>query len=95
MSAWWVNGDQVSKTASTGDSLPIGNFIINETKNYLPPTQLLLGFAAVFEISEESKARHLKHRLQAPSPEAQPTPNSNDPEDAAGVVDDKDPWSRG
>ena len=33
-------------------------------KNFLPPAQLLLGFGIMFKISEESKARHLKHRIQ-------------------------------
>ncbi|KAJ9648702.1 hypothetical protein H2199_000615 [Coniosporium tulheliwenetii] len=64
MSAWWINSDQVSKTASNGDYLPAGEFRISGTKNYLPPAQLLLGFAVIFEISEESKPRHSKHRLQ-------------------------------
>ncbi|KAF2858884.1 hypothetical protein K470DRAFT_278168 [Piedraia hortae CBS 480.64] len=63
MSAWWVNFDQVSKTAPTGEYLSLGNFVISGKKNYLPPAQLLLGFAALFRISEESKQRHLRHRL--------------------------------
>ncbi len=36
-------------------------------KNFLPPAQLLLGFGIMFKISEESKARHLKHRIQEDS----------------------------
>lgn len=64
MSAWWVNADQVSKTAPTGEYLAVGGFTIRGKKNHLPPAQLLLGFAVMFEISEESKARHQKHRLQ-------------------------------
>lgn len=63
MSAWWVNADQVSKTASTGEFLPTGSFNIRGKKNFLPPTQLLLGFGVLFHISEESKARHNKHRV--------------------------------
>ncbi|KAF2770383.1 hypothetical protein EJ03DRAFT_310655 [Teratosphaeria nubilosa] len=64
MSAWWVNSDQVSKTAPTGEYLTTGGFMIRGKKNYLPPAQLLLGFAVLFRISEESKARHVKHRLK-------------------------------
>ncbi|KAI7104735.1 hypothetical protein KC324_g20622, partial [Hortaea werneckii] len=64
MSAWWVNSDQVSKTAPTGEYLTTGGFMIKGKKNFLPPAQLLLGFAVLFRISEESKARHLKHRVQ-------------------------------
>ena len=64
MSAWWVNSDQVSKTAPTGEYLTTGGFMVRGKKNFLPPAQLLLGFAVIFRISEESKARHVKHRLK-------------------------------
>lgn len=64
MSAWWVNSDQVSKTAPTGEYLTTGGFMVRGKKNFLPPAQLLLGFAVMFHISEESKARHVKHRLR-------------------------------
>ncbi|KAI5363972.1 Putative NFACT protein [Septoria linicola] len=66
MSAWWVNADQVSKTAPTGEYLAAGGFVIKGKKNFLPPAKLLLGFGVMFQISEESKARHLKHRLELP-----------------------------
>ncbi|KAI5867827.1 fibronectin-binding protein A N-terminus-domain-containing protein [Durotheca rogersii] len=62
-SAWWVNADQVSKLAPTGEFLGIGSFIVQGKKNFLPPTQLLLGFALMFKISEESAAKHVRHRL--------------------------------
>ena len=68
MSAWWVNSDQVSKTAPTGEYLTTGGFMIRGKKNFLPPAQLLLGFGVMFQISEESKARHLKHRLRDDEP---------------------------
>jgi predicted ribosome quality control (RQC) complex YloA/Tae2 family protein len=64
MSAWWVNADQVSKSAPTGEFLPTGSFMVRGKKNFLPPAPLLLGFGAVFLISEESKAKHVKHRLR-------------------------------
>ena len=64
MSAWWVNANQVSKTTPTGEVLTTGGFVIGGKKNFLPPSQLVLGFAAVFQITEESKARHSKHRRQ-------------------------------
>ncbi|RFU75974.1 serologically defined colon cancer antigen 1 [Trichoderma arundinaceum] len=63
MGAWWVNADQVSKSTPSGDILPAGNFTIQGKKNYLPPTQLLLGLGFVFRISEQSKSKHLKHRV--------------------------------
>ncbi|KAF2230376.1 hypothetical protein EV356DRAFT_343768 [Viridothelium virens] len=64
MSAWWVNADQVSKLASTGDVLVPGIFHIKGEKNYLPPAQLLLGFAVIFQISEESVVNHRRHWVQ-------------------------------
>jgi predicted ribosome quality control (RQC) complex YloA/Tae2 family protein len=64
MSAWWVNADQVSKSAPTGEFLPTGSFMVRGKKNFLPPAVLLLGFGVVFQISEESKVRHVKHRIQ-------------------------------
>lgn len=64
MAAWWVNADQVSKTASTGDYLDPGLFAVKGQKNFLPPAQLLLGFGVMFQVSETSKARHNKNRVK-------------------------------
>lgn len=63
MSAWWVNADQVSKSAPTGEFLPTGSFNVRGQKNFLPPAILLLGFGVAFLISEESKTHHVKHRV--------------------------------
>jgi len=63
MAAWWVNADQVSKTAPTGEYLTIGGFVVRGKKNFLPPSQLLLGFGVMWLISEESRVNHGKHRL--------------------------------
>ncbi|KAI1407798.1 hypothetical protein F5Y13DRAFT_205759 [Hypoxylon sp. FL1857] len=63
MGAWWVNADQVSKSAPTGEFLGTGSFMIRGKKNFLPPAQLILGLGLMFRISEESKAKHVKHRL--------------------------------
>lgn len=64
MAAWWVHADQVSKTAPTGEYISTGGFMIRGKKNFLPPSQLLLGFAVMFQISEDSKKNHNRHRLQ-------------------------------
>lgn len=64
MGAWWVNADQVSKTAPTGEYLTTGGFVISGRKNLLPPSQLLLGFGVMWLVSEESRANHGKHRLE-------------------------------
>ena len=63
MAAWWVHADQVSKTAPTGEYLTTGGFVVRGKKNFLPPSQLLLGFGIMWLISEESRANHGKHRL--------------------------------
>lgn len=64
MSAWWVRSEQVSKLGHTGEYLPVGMFNIKGTKEYLPPAQLVIGLAVMFEISEASKANHQKHRIR-------------------------------
>lgn len=63
MGAWWVNADQVSKTAPTGEFLQVGSFMVRGKRNPLPPALLMLGFGIMFRISEESRAKHVGHRL--------------------------------
>ncbi|KAK3393198.1 hypothetical protein B0H63DRAFT_498510 [Podospora didyma] len=63
MGAWWVNADQVSKTAPAGEYLQVGSFMVRGKRNALPPALLMLGFGLLFKISEQSKAKHVKHRL--------------------------------
>jgi hypothetical protein len=93
MSAWWVNADQVSKSAPTGEFLPTGSFMVRGKKNFLPPAVLLLGFGVIFQISEESKARHVKHRLQDDEPvtstgDAAGGSASTEAEDVPDLIDD-------
>jgi predicted ribosome quality control (RQC) complex YloA/Tae2 family protein len=61
--AFWVKSEQVSKTSPHGDYLSPGSFHIDGEKTFLPPAQLLVGIGIVFQISEESKANHTKHRF--------------------------------
>jgi predicted ribosome quality control (RQC) complex YloA/Tae2 family protein len=98
MSAWWVLADQVSKTGQMGEFLPPGMFNIKGKKEYLPPAQLIVGLAVMFEISEASKARHNKHRVldgvnisaveMAPEPEE---PKVEEEEKDVGSDDDEFP----
>lgn len=85
MSAWWVNAEQVSKTLPNGDYLAVGLFAIKGHKNFLPPAQLMLGFGIMFQISEESKFRHLKHRLR----DEDSTIKGNHPIASLGNTEDK------
>ncbi|KAI1363353.1 hypothetical protein F5Y08DRAFT_309753 [Xylaria arbuscula] len=92
MSAWWVTTDQVSKSAPSGEFLPTGSFMVRGKKNFLPASQLVMGFALMFKVSEESKAKHVKHRLydipvrsEATSSEAPPaTDDSKAPDTQEG-----------
>ncbi|KAF4124718.1 protein of unknown function (DUF3441) [Geosmithia morbida] len=81
MGVWWVNAEQVSKSAATkGDYLPLGVFNIGGEKNFLPPNPLIIGLGFMFRISDESKARHLKHRV-----------NDDDGDDGTAVESAKRP----
>lgn len=59
MSAWWVHAHQVSKTAQMGGGiLPTGRFEVKGEKNFLAPSQLVLGFAVLWQISQDSVKNH-------------------------------------
>lgn len=60
--AWWVNNDQVSKTAPTGEYLSTGSFMIRGKKNYLPPCQLIMGLGFLFRLEDSSIERHKDER---------------------------------
>lgn len=79
MAAWWVKAEQVSKTLPGGQILSPGNFTIKGEKNFLPPSPLLVGFAVLFRVSEESREKHSKHRIY----EAQPEEAEEGEDDAA------------
>lgn len=63
-SCWWVNADQVSKSAPSGEYLPTGSFMIRGKKNYLPPCQLVLGFGFLFRVTEECVENHKNERMR-------------------------------
>ncbi|EFQ99017.1 hypothetical protein MGYG_02028 [Nannizzia gypsea CBS 118893] len=60
MGGWWVHASQVSKMTSTGDILKAGHFMIKGEKNHIPPGQIVLGFAVLFQISSQSIQNHAK-----------------------------------
>jgi predicted ribosome quality control (RQC) complex YloA/Tae2 family protein len=60
--SWWVRPEQVSKTAPSGEYLSVGAFMIRGKKNYLPMTQLILGFGFLFKVDDDSISRHLNDR---------------------------------
>lgn len=60
--SYWVYGEQVSKTAPTGEYLTTGSFMVRGKKNYLPQSQLVLGLSFLFKLEDGSIARHLDER---------------------------------
>lgn len=61
--SWWVYPKQVSKSAPTGEYLSVGAFMIRGKKNYLPVSNLVLGFGFLFRLGEESIERRMKERV--------------------------------
>jgi len=61
-SAFWVWGDQVSKTPQSGEYLVTGSFMIRGKKNYVNPQRLELGCTVLFKLDDDSVANHLNER---------------------------------
>jgi predicted ribosome quality control (RQC) complex YloA/Tae2 family protein len=61
-SAYWVNPDQVSKSAPSGEYLSKGGFMIRGRKNFLPANQLIAGFGIMFKVHSSCMARHAGER---------------------------------
>ena len=53
---------QVSKTAPSGEYLTAGSFMIRGKKNFLLPSQLVLGFGFLFKLEDGSVERHKDER---------------------------------
>ncbi|CAH2006739.1 unnamed protein product [Acanthoscelides obtectus] len=60
--AYWVWGNQVTKTAPTGEYLSTGSFMIRGKKNFLPPSHLILGLGFLFRLEDGCVERHLGER---------------------------------
>lgn len=65
MSAYWVAASQVAKTGP-GGIVPTGEFVIKGEKSFLAPSQLVLGFGVMFQISKESLRNHKTSRFDVP-----------------------------
>lgn len=64
MSAWWVTTEQVSRVhEATGELVQGGGVSVKGKKNWLPPSQLLLGFGLGWLVTEESRKNHGKLRV--------------------------------
>ena len=83
MSAWWVHAQQVSKIAENGSGImPTGVFQIKGEKNFLAPSQLVLGFGIMFQVSQESVRNHkqLFDTADVPQPAATQETQAETPE---------------
>ncbi|KAL7727087.1 hypothetical protein ACLKA6_017363 [Drosophila palustris] len=60
--AYWVNSDQVSKTAPTGEYLGTGSFMIRGKKNFLPSCHLIMGLSLLFKLEDSFVQRHQGER---------------------------------
>ena len=59
---YWVNADQVSKSAPSGLYIATGSFIIRGKRNFITPNKLELGMTLMFILNEESLAHHIGER---------------------------------
>ncbi|PYH85306.1 hypothetical protein BO82DRAFT_380890 [Aspergillus uvarum CBS 121591] len=89
MSAYWVSASQVSKTAEVGGLVPTGEFVIKGEKNFLAPSQLVLGFAVMFQVSKESLRNHKLRQFDEPAA-AEPIAGEGDA--PAAVAEGKEPF---
>ena len=87
MPAWWVCFDQITKTAPSGEYLSVGIFHAKGNKNFLPPAQLTLGYGVLWRIDEESKKKHVRHRIEEPS---EAKPELHEQHEEKNVSDDGD-----
>jgi predicted ribosome quality control (RQC) complex YloA/Tae2 family protein len=60
--SYWVNHDQVSKTAPTGLYLTTGSFMIRGQKNFIKREALVMGLGLLFRLDESSRAKHAGER---------------------------------
>ncbi|CAI7622967.1 unnamed protein product [Penicillium glandicola] len=87
MSAWWAHAHQVSKIAENGSGImPTGVFQIKGEKNFLAPSQLVLGFGIMFQVSQESVRNHKQRFDTSDAPQSAITPSGetevSEPKDA-------------
>lgn len=60
--AFWVWGNQVSKTPESGEYLVTGSFIIRGKKTFINPPKLELGYTVLFVLDDISMLNHQNER---------------------------------
>ncbi|MFH4974566.1 hypothetical protein AB6A40_001275 [Gnathostoma spinigerum] len=94
-SAWWVYQKQVSRTAPTGEYLTPGSFMIRGKKNYLPASQLQMGFGIMFKLDDDSVERHrnerrILHRNEETDEDININNDSDEGEELAMIEDEEE-----
>ncbi len=60
--AYWVQENQVSKTAPSGEYLTTGSFMVRGKKNFMPSQQLVVGLGILFKVDESCLPHHIGER---------------------------------
>lgn len=87
--AYWVTGEQVSKTAPTGEYLGTGSFMIRGKKNFLPPSHLILGLSFLFRLEDSYIEKHKGERKIIANADDNEKEQTNDDEEVE-IPDDSD-----
>lgn len=86
--AYWVNSDQVSKTAPSGEYLGTGSFMIRGKKNFLPSCHLIMGLSLLFKLEDSFVQRHLGERKIRSTEDEMEDHNVRQAEVTYAVLDD-------
>lgn len=63
-SPWWLYASDVTKNDIDGTILKAGSFRYLKEKNFLPPSQLVMGFAFLWKIKTEENQKELEQQLE-------------------------------
>lgn len=88
--AYWVTGEQVSKTAPTGEYLTTGSFMIRGKKNFLPPSHLILGLSFLFRLEDSCIEKHKGERKVVTGTEDDVEKEPTNDDEEVEIPDDSD-----
>ncbi|CCH43887.1 putative RNA-binding protein [Wickerhamomyces ciferrii] len=63
-SSWWLYASDVTKKDIDGTILNAGSFRYLKEKNFLPPSQLVMGFAFLWKVKTEENEKELEEQLE-------------------------------
>lgn len=88
--AYWVTGEQVSKTAPTGEYLTTGSFMVRGKKNFLPPSHLILGLSFLFRLEDSCVEKHKGERKVVTGTEDDIAKQQANDDEEVEIPDDSD-----